>query len=40
MNHKHSAYGSMPEKFRSDAATGYATSALLAAATKEFSARH
>jgi len=30
MNHKHDA-GSMPEKFMSDAATGYATAALLAA---------
>lgn len=30
MNHKHEA-GSMPEKFMSDAATGYATAALLAA---------
>jgi squalene-hopene/tetraprenyl-beta-curcumene cyclase len=31
MNHKHSAYGVMAEKFMSDAATGYATAALLAA---------
>jgi squalene-hopene/tetraprenyl-beta-curcumene cyclase len=31
MNHRHSAYGPMPEKFMSDAATGYATAALLAA---------
>jgi squalene-hopene/tetraprenyl-beta-curcumene cyclase len=31
MNHKHSAYGAMAEKFMSDAATGYATAALLAA---------
>jgi squalene-hopene/tetraprenyl-beta-curcumene cyclase len=31
MNHKHSAYGPVPEKFMSDAATGYATAALLAA---------
>lgn len=30
MNHKHEA-GSMPERFMSDAATGYATAALLAA---------
>jgi squalene-hopene/tetraprenyl-beta-curcumene cyclase len=30
MNHKHEA-GTMPEKFMSDAATGYATAALLAA---------
>ena len=30
MNHKHEA-GSMPDKFMSDAATGYATAALLAA---------
>ena len=30
MNHKHDP-GSMPEKFMSDAATGYATAALLAA---------
>jgi squalene-hopene/tetraprenyl-beta-curcumene cyclase len=33
MNHKHAA-GSMPEKFMSDAATGYATAALLAADAK------
>jgi squalene-hopene/tetraprenyl-beta-curcumene cyclase len=31
MNHKHSVYGVMAEKFMSDAATGYATAALLAA---------
>ena len=31
MNHKHSHYGAMAEKFMSDAATGYATAALLAA---------
>jgi squalene-hopene/tetraprenyl-beta-curcumene cyclase len=31
MNHKHSDYGVMAEKFMSDAATGYATAALLAA---------
>jgi squalene-hopene/tetraprenyl-beta-curcumene cyclase len=31
MNHKHSAYGVMAEKFMSDAATGYATAALLEA---------
>jgi len=31
MNHKHSAYGPIPEKFMSDAATGYATAALLGA---------
>jgi squalene-hopene/tetraprenyl-beta-curcumene cyclase len=31
MNHKHSAYGVMAEKFMSDAATGYAVAALLAA---------
>ena len=31
MNHKHSAFGPVPEKFMSDAATGYATAALLAA---------
>jgi len=31
MNHKHSAYGPIPEKFMTDAATGYATAALLAA---------
>jgi squalene-hopene/tetraprenyl-beta-curcumene cyclase len=31
MNHRHSAFGPMPEKFMSDAATGYATAALLAA---------
>jgi squalene-hopene/tetraprenyl-beta-curcumene cyclase len=31
MNHKHSAYGPVPEKFMTDAATGYATAALLAA---------
>jgi squalene-hopene/tetraprenyl-beta-curcumene cyclase len=31
MNHKHSTYGAMAEKFMSDAATGYATAALLAA---------
>ena len=31
MNHKHSAYGVMAEKFMSDAATGYASAALLAA---------
>lgn len=31
MNHKHSAYGVMAEKFMSDAATGYATAALLSA---------
>jgi squalene-hopene/tetraprenyl-beta-curcumene cyclase len=31
MNHQHSAYGPIPEKFMSDAATGYATAALLAA---------
>ena len=31
MNHKHAAYGTMAEKFMSDAATGYATAALLAA---------
>jgi squalene-hopene/tetraprenyl-beta-curcumene cyclase len=31
MNHRHSAYGPMPEKFMTDAATGYATAALLAA---------
>ena len=31
MNHKHSAYGAMAEKFMSDAATGYAVAALLAA---------
>ncbi len=30
MNHKHAA-GTIPEKFMSDAATGYATAALLAA---------
>ena len=30
MNHKHAA-GTMPEKFMSDAATGYATAALFAA---------
>jgi hypothetical protein len=30
MNHKHEA-GSVPEKFMSDAATGYATAALLGA---------
>jgi squalene-hopene/tetraprenyl-beta-curcumene cyclase len=34
MNHKHSAYGPVPEKFMSDAATGYATAALLAAGDK------
>jgi squalene-hopene/tetraprenyl-beta-curcumene cyclase len=32
MNHKHSSFGPVPEKFMSDAATGYATAALLAAA--------
>jgi squalene-hopene/tetraprenyl-beta-curcumene cyclase len=31
MNHKHSAYGPIPEKFMTDAATGYATAALLGA---------
>jgi squalene-hopene/tetraprenyl-beta-curcumene cyclase len=31
MNHKHSVYGVMAEKFMTDAATGYATAALLAA---------
>jgi hypothetical protein len=31
MNHKHSSFGPMPEKFMTDAATGYATAALLAA---------
>jgi len=31
MNHKHSAFGPMPEKFMTDAATGYATAALIAA---------
>jgi squalene-hopene/tetraprenyl-beta-curcumene cyclase len=31
MNHKHSTHGVMAEKFMSDAATGYATAALLAA---------
>jgi squalene-hopene/tetraprenyl-beta-curcumene cyclase len=31
MNHKHSSHGPMAEKFMSDAATGYATAALLAA---------
>jgi len=31
MNHKHSAYGPVPEKFMTDAATGYAAAALLAA---------
>jgi squalene-hopene/tetraprenyl-beta-curcumene cyclase len=31
MNHKHSSFGPIPEKFMSDAATGYATAALLAA---------
>jgi squalene-hopene/tetraprenyl-beta-curcumene cyclase len=31
MNHVHSAYGPIPEKFMTDAATGYATAALLAA---------
>jgi squalene-hopene/tetraprenyl-beta-curcumene cyclase len=31
LNHKHSTYGVMAEKFMSDAATGYATAALLAA---------
>lgn len=31
MNHRHSAYGPIPEKFMSDAATGYATAALLGA---------
>jgi squalene-hopene/tetraprenyl-beta-curcumene cyclase len=31
MNHKHSTFGVMAEKFMSDAATGYATAALLAA---------
>lgn len=31
MNHKHSSFGPLPEKFMSDAATGYATAALLAA---------
>jgi hypothetical protein len=30
MNHRHQA-GELPEKFISDAATGYATAALLAA---------
>jgi squalene-hopene/tetraprenyl-beta-curcumene cyclase len=30
MNHKHSTFGVMAEKFMSDAATGYATAALLA----------
>jgi hypothetical protein len=33
MNHKHQA-GTMPEKFMSDAATGYATAALLAAGSE------
>jgi squalene-hopene/tetraprenyl-beta-curcumene cyclase len=31
MNHKHSSFGAMAEKFMSDAATGYATAALLMA---------
>ncbi|HTW64506.1 MAG TPA: hypothetical protein VME17_07820 [Bryobacteraceae bacterium] len=31
MNHVHSAYGPIPEKFMTDAATGYATAALLGA---------
>ncbi len=31
MNHEHSTHGSMAEKFMTDAATGYATAALLAA---------
>lgn len=31
MNHRHSAYGAIPEKFMTDAATGYAAAALLAA---------
>lgn len=31
MNHRHSTYGAMAEKFMSDAVTGYATAALLAA---------
>jgi squalene-hopene/tetraprenyl-beta-curcumene cyclase len=31
MNHKHSTFGPVPEKFMSDAATGYATAALLGA---------
>jgi len=31
MNHEHSAYGPIPEKFMTDAATGYATAALLEA---------
>lgn len=35
MNHKHSAYGVMAEKFMSDAATGYATAALLAAGDED-----
>jgi squalene-hopene/tetraprenyl-beta-curcumene cyclase len=30
MNHKRSSFGSIPDKFMSDAATGYATAALLA----------
>jgi squalene-hopene/tetraprenyl-beta-curcumene cyclase len=35
MNHKHSGAGPMAEKFMSDAATGYATAALLAAAEED-----
>jgi hypothetical protein len=29
MNHKHSSFGPVPEKFMSDAATGYAAAVLL-----------
>ena len=31
MNHKHASFGTITEKFMTDAATGYATAALLAA---------
>ena len=34
MNHKHSSFGPVPDKFMSDAATGYATAALLASADR------
>ena len=35
MNHKRSSFGSIPDKFMSDAATGYATAALLATADRQ-----